>query len=75
VASFKAGRGKRKKGPGGRRKSLKRPDSAKEIKVNSVIFFSRALLDEARIWLNLRLGWKKLDFLHPAWRAAFLEVY
>jgi hypothetical protein len=54
LASFEAGGGaQRKKGPGGRRKPLKRLDPDKEIEVNSLAKFGRALLDEVRIWLNL----------------------
>jgi hypothetical protein len=43
---------KEKRALGGRRKCLKRPDSAKESKAFSLLNFGRALLDEARIWLN-----------------------
>jgi hypothetical protein len=67
VASFKAGSGARnKKGPGGRRKPLKRLNSAKEIKGFPRLKFGWALLGEARIWLGLDLAWKKLGFLLAA---------
>ena len=60
VASFKAGSGaKNKKGPGGRRNALISLDSAKEIQGFSLLNFVRALLDEARIWLNLDLAWDR----------------
>ena len=63
AASFEAGSGAEiKKGPGGRRKPLIRLDSAKEIQGFSLLYFVRALLDEARIWLNLGLAWKKFGF-------------
>ena len=48
-----------KKGPGGRRNALIRLDSAKEIQGFSLLYFGRALLDEARIWLNLDLAWRR----------------
>ena len=57
VASFEAGSGaEKKKGPGGRRNPLIRLNSAKEIKGFSSLYFGPALLDEARIWLNLDLA-------------------
>ena len=60
VASFEAGSGaKIKKGPGGRRNALIRLNSAKEIQGFSLLNFVRALLDEARIWLNLDLAWDR----------------
>jgi hypothetical protein len=39
---------KRPKGPGGRRKSLKRLDPDKEIKAFPLVFLGRALVDLAR---------------------------
>jgi len=42
-----------KKGPGGPRNPLIRLDSAKEIQGFPLLDFGRALLDEARIWLDL----------------------
>jgi hypothetical protein len=36
---------------------LKRPDSAKEIQGFSLQKFDQALLDEARIWLDLDSAW------------------
>jgi hypothetical protein len=54
MAAFRAGSGAtNKKGLGGRRNVLIRLDSAKEIKGFSLAKFGRALLDEARIWLDL----------------------
>jgi hypothetical protein len=58
VAAFEAESAqKRKIGRGGRRNALIRPDSAKEIQGFSLLKFGRALLDEARIWLDLDLDW------------------
>jgi len=63
VASFgREAAQKIKKGPGDRRKPLIRLDSAKESQGFSLLDFVRALLDEARIRLNLDLAWKKLGF-------------
>ena len=49
-----------KKGPGGRRKCLKRPDSAKESKAFSLLNFGRALLDRGpgfgSIWVWLAVS-------------------
>jgi hypothetical protein len=36
---------------------LKRLDSAKEIQAFPLIFFGRALLDSASIWVNLASAW------------------
>ena len=59
VAAFKAESAhERKKAVGGRRNPLIRPDSAKEIQGFALALFGRALLDEARIWLDLGLAWR-----------------
>jgi hypothetical protein len=61
MASFEAGSGaETKTGLGGRCNALIRLDSAKEIQGFCLTLFGRALLDEARIWLNLGLAWKSL---------------
>jgi hypothetical protein len=53
MASFEAGkRPMKKKGLGGRRKPLKRLDSAKRIQGFPLALFCRALLHEVRIWLD-----------------------
>jgi hypothetical protein len=55
VAALKAESAhKRKKGRGGPRNSLISLDSAKEIKGFSLQKFGQILLDEARIWLDVR---------------------
>ena len=60
LASFGAESGakikKRPKGPGGRRKSLKRLDPAKDIQGFSSALFWPALLNEVRIWLLFGLA-------------------
>jgi hypothetical protein len=43
----------RKNGLGGRRNPLKRLNSHKENKVNSLVLFGRSLANEVRIWPDL----------------------
>jgi len=38
-------------------------DSRKKNQGFPLLDFGRALLDEARIWLNLGLAWKKFGFI------------
>ena len=72
VAALKAeSQAEIKKGPGGRRNPLIRPDLAKEIQAFSLLNFVRALLDEARIWLNLEFG---LDFPFEILAAFHLDL-
>jgi hypothetical protein len=48
---------------------LKRLDSAKEMQGFPLLEFGRALLDEARIWLDLGLAWKKFGLNSRGWKS------